>query len=64
MLKQLFHGLLGLLRRRRFVRPEDMPPEAMEQALREARFLRGHAVDAHRLAPGETPAEPRRADER
>lgn len=40
-----------------------LPPQALAQALAEARFLREkHAVDVRALAAGEEPAEPKPAE--
>lgn len=66
-LARVFNQIMGLLGRRRQGSPQDIPqkltPEALQQALQEARFLHsGHAVDVKSLAPGELPV-PKRADQ-
>ena len=48
-------------------RPEDIPrkmtAQALEAALREARFLAARQVDVKSLSPGELPGLPKRADD-
>lgn len=66
-LRQFFNVLLARIRGCRKGRPEDipkkLPPEALAQALMEARFLMGvHGVDVRALAAGEKPQIPRSAD--
>ena len=63
-LQHFFNGILayirGFNRGVKRVRPEEMPPEALAQALAEARFLMGlHGVDVRVLAPGEAPQSPK-----
>lgn len=64
---RIFNQIMGLFGRRRGGRPEDvpkkLPPEALAQALAEARFLKGnHAVEVKSLQVGEKPQIPTRAD--
>lgn len=65
-LGQVFNQIMLLLRLRRRSRPEDipkkLPPDMLEAAMKEARFLSGHhQVDVTSLRPGELPGIPRRA---
>ncbi len=62
----LFNRIIRLWGSPHSSRPEDipqrMPPEALEKALHEARFLHEQAVDVRPLAHDELPGLPRRAD--
>jgi hypothetical protein len=67
-LMRIFNQIMGLARRRRREQPQDipkkLPPEALAQALSEARFLKAnHAVDVKSLQAGEQPGKPQRADQ-
>lgn len=59
-------GIAAWARRRRF-RPDDIPakltPEALQDALTEARFLHAHSVDVQELQPAELPGPPKPADD-
>jgi len=66
-LRQFYNILFAYHLKWRRGRPEDipkkLPPEALAQALAEARFLFGlHGVDVQGLSPGEKPESPRPAD--
>ncbi len=65
-LRRRFAVLCGRVFRRRS-RPQDIPKllnaEALQAAMREARFLHArHEVSVRSLTPGEIPGIPRRAD--
>ncbi len=65
-LRHFYNKILALFGSRKPSRPEDIPQllgkTALEQALSEARFLRGQfAVDVRDLEPGEEAGMPRPA---
>jgi hypothetical protein len=65
-LARIFNIIMERLGIRRASRPEDIPkklsPEALAQAMEEARFLYSrHAVDVRALMPGEIPDLPKPA---
>ena len=67
LLRRLLHILLCAVFPSKASRPEDipkkLPPEMLEKALAEARFLSGsHAVRVKELASDEVPGLPKRAD--
>lgn len=67
-LKRLFAGFFTFFRRGGKSRPGDipakLPPEALQRALMEAKYLRSeHAVDVQSLAPHELPGLPSKAED-
>lgn len=65
-MRRFFNQIIRRLLGDRVSRPQDiprkLPPEALQRAMREADFLRGHAVEVRSLAEDEIPGVPRRAD--
>ena len=65
-LRGIFNTIIGRLWRNRPSRPEDIPKqldaEALEKAMREARFLHSQQVDVKPLVAGELPVPRRAAD--
>lgn len=50
-------------RKKRYLPPEQLPPEAMAKVMREVSFLRSqHAVDVRELEANEMPTIPKKAE--